>query len=137
MKLKLIQVGEAQGDAISLPDQIWKSMAEESKADRECFWVLHLNTKNMVIEKELISIGTLDSATVHPREVFKSAIVNSSSSIVTVHNHPSGDPAPSRDDLELWKRLVEIGKLVGIPVIDNIIIGMDGFYSQKGAGLLV
>ncbi len=89
MELKILQIREAQGDIYTDPGAIAKSMEMEAKADRECFWVLHLNNRNQVIEKELVSMGILDSSLVHPREVFRKACINSSISLITVHNHPS------------------------------------------------
>ncbi|MCL4426106.1 MAG: DNA repair protein RadC [Firmicutes bacterium] len=103
--------------------------------DREHFEVLLLDTKNQVLAMELISVGTLNSSVVHPREVFKVAIKRSAAGIVLVHNHPSGDPTPSRDDLEVSRRLVEAGRLLGIDVLDHVIIGDNRFLSFKEAGL--
>jgi DNA repair protein RadC len=128
MPLKFLKVKEASGDSICNSRMAANLMAEEAKADRECFWVLHLNTKNRIIEKELVSIGTVNSSLVHPREVFKKAILNGASSIITVHNHPSNDITPSQDDRNIWKRLDETGKIVGIQVLDHIIITPKGEY---------
>ncbi|QHW35467.1 DNA repair protein RadC (plasmid) [Paenibacillus rhizovicinus] len=91
--------------------------------EKEHFVCLFLDTKNHVIAKETISIGTLDAALVHPREVFRAAIRHGSSTIVAVHNHPSGIPTPSQEDIHLTKRLCEAGELVGIGLSDHIIIG--------------
>ena len=128
MELKFLQVKEASGDSIHNSRMAASLMEEEAKADREHFWVLHLNTKNMIIEKELVSIGTVNSSLVHPREVFKKAILNGSATIITVHNHPSGDTSPSRDDRAIWKRLDETGKIMGIQVLDHLIISPSGDY---------
>jgi DNA repair protein RadC len=111
-------------------------MTEEAKADRECFWVLHLNVKNKLIEKELISIGTVSSSLVHPREVFKKAILNGASSMITIHNHPSDDTTPSKDDRVIWKRLDETGKIVGIQVLDHLIISPSGAYFSGKEGII-
>ena len=107
-----------------------------SNLDREQFMILHLDVKNRVIKDELVSVGALTGTIAHPREVFKSAIKESAHSVILVHNHPSGDPEPSEDDLELNKRLAEAGKILGIEVIDHIIIGKAGFLSFKEKGLL-
>ena len=131
MNLKLLRVKEASGENICSPDVVAKTMKEEAKADRECFWILHLNCRNMVIEKELISIGIADSALVHPREVFKKAIVNGAKNIITVHNHPSGSADPSYQDLETWKKLKKCGEILEIPVLDNIIITPSGSYFSE------
>ncbi len=90
---------------------------------REVFATIHLDSKNRLLCVETISIGSLNAAIVHPREVFKSALLSSAAAIVFVHNHPSGDPTPSREDLELTKRLQEAGELLGIRVLDHVIIG--------------
>ena len=92
---------------------------------------MHLNTRNQVLSLEEISKGTLNAAIVHPREVYKAVILRSASGIILAHNHPSGDPAPSRDDLVLTQRLKDAGELIGIPVLDHIIIGHDKYYSLR------
>lgn len=99
-----------------------------SAEDREYIFVLHLNTKNKVIERELVGIGTLDSCLLHPREVFKGAIVKGANSIILVHNHPSGDPTPSEEDFIATKRLKHAGKILGIELLDHVIIGSEGYY---------
>ncbi|MDD5244111.1 MAG: JAB domain-containing protein, partial [Syntrophorhabdaceae bacterium] len=95
-----------------------------------------LNTRNKIIGLSTVSIGTLNASLVHPREVFKDAIRHSASSVVIAHNHPSGDPEPSEEDLKITRRLVESGKILGIEVLDHIIIGKDTFVSLKTKGLL-
>lgn len=104
--------------------------------NKEHFVCLFLNTKNEVTAQETLSIGSLNAAIVHPREVFKPAIQKSSASIICVHNHPSGDPTPSPEDIELTKRLVEAGNIVGIEVLDHLIIGDQKFISLKEQGLM-
>lgn len=101
----------------------------------ERFQALHLNTKNKVLSIETISVGTLDSSLVHPRELFKTAIKNSSAALILVHNHPSGDPYPSKEDLALTRRLKEGGELLGIQVLDHIIIGDNKYISLREEGL--
>ncbi|MBI2045337.1 DNA repair protein RadC [Candidatus Pacearchaeota archaeon] len=96
---------------------------------QENFYVLILSTQNNIIKEELISKGVLDSAIIHPREVFKPAIKNSASKIILVHNHPSGNPNPSQEDLEITKKLIESGKLIDIKVLDHIIIGNGSWWS--------
>src|SRR3712207_6677631 len=100
--------------------------------DRENFVAVLLNTKNEVIGTPLISVGTLSSALVHPREVFKPAI---RASVVLAHNHPSGRAEASREDREVTKRLVEAADILGIEVLDHVIVG-DGYYSMKENGML-
>lgn len=103
---------------------------------KEYFVVLHLNTKNKIIKKDVISIGTLNANIVHPREVFKAALAVSAAHIIVAHNHPSGDPEPSREDIELTKKLIEAGKIIGIDVLDHVIIGDERHYSMKDAGVI-
>ena len=89
----------------------------------EHFYVLILNTQNYIIDEQLVSKGILDASIIHPREVFRPAIRNSASKIVLVHNHPSGDPTPSQEDLEITKKLMDIGEGLGIKVVDSIVLG--------------
>ena len=96
---------------------------------QEFFYCLYLDTKKFLIEKKLLFIGTLNNASVHPREIFKYAYLLSSDSIICIHNHPSGDTLPSKEDIVLTNKLVEIGKILGISVIDHIIIGNNNYYS--------
>lgn len=103
--------------------------------DRENFVAVLLNTKNEVIESPLISVGTLSSSLVHPREVFKPAVRASAASVVLAHNHPSGKVEPSREDREVTRRLVGAAEILGIEVLDHIIVG-DGHFSMKEHGVL-
>jgi len=102
---------------------------------REHFLALLLDTRNQLIKVSEISVGSLDTSVVHPREVFKEAISASAASVIFVHNHPSGDPTASEDDIKLTKRLAEAGEVVGIDVLDHIIIGDKNYLSLKREGL--
>ncbi|MHB1654141.1 MAG: RadC family protein [Desulfitobacteriaceae bacterium] len=105
--------------------------------DREHFVVICLDTKNNVNALNTVSVGTLNSSLVHPREVFKAAILANSNGIILTHNHPSGDPTPSREDVEITKRLVEAGTIMGIEVMDHVVLGDSGRYvSLKERGLM-
>lgn len=104
--------------------------------NKEHFMVLLLNTKNRVISVETISIGSLNSSIVHPREIFNPAIRKSAAAIILAHNHPSGDPTPSREDVEVTKRIVEAGDIIGIKVLDHIIVGDGSYLSFKEQGLI-
>jgi len=129
---QFLQIKEAKGNSLNSPELVAKSMIQEGKIDREAFWVLHLNTKYRLIERELVSLGILDRSLIHPREVFKKAILNSSQAIITVHNHPGADPSPTQDDKEIWQRLKKVGEIIGIEVLDNLIITPNGkFYSER------
>lgn len=111
-------------------------MGDLRNLDREYFLVLLLNTKNQVLAKETVSIGTLSSSMVHPRELFKVAVRRSAAAVILAHNHPSGDPTPSQEDITITKRLIEAGEILGIDVLDHIIIGDNRFTSLKSKGLI-
>jgi DNA repair protein RadC len=101
--------------------------------EREHFWVIALNTVNKVKFVELVSLGTLNSSQVHPREVFRRAIIFGAFSIIIGHNHPSGNCQPSAEDVNLTKQLKEAGRIVGIQVLDHVIIGEENFsFKEKG-----
>ena len=120
--------------SIRSPEDCATYMMEEMRfLQQEHFVCLYLNTKNQVIHRQTIFIGSLNSSIVHPREVFK-AFRRAAASIICLHNHPSGDPAPSREDIEVTKRLVECGRIIGIEVLDHIIIGDHKFVSLKEKG---
>jgi len=111
-------------------------MEEMRLLDREHFRALYLDRKLKLLAIEPIAIGGLSSAMVHPREVFKPAVQRSAASIILVHNHPSGDPTPSAEDIELTRRLKEAGQIMGIDIIDHIVIGDNRYASLNNMGLL-
>ena len=130
---------------IKISDQKYNSSEEVArsefaenllKSDREKFICLHLNIKNRIISFEVVSTGSLTSSIVHPREVYKGAILSNSASVIFMHNHPSGDPEPSIDDIEITNRLEKAGAILGINVLDHIIVGRDGFYSFRQHNLI-
>ncbi|KKL98444.1 hypothetical protein LCGC14_1824380, partial [marine sediment metagenome] len=98
--------------------------------------VLYLNAKSQLVHKETISIGTLNANLVHPREVFEPALKHSAANIMVAHNHPSGDPKPSEDDLEITKRLVKAGKMMGIELLDHVIVSKNSHFSFKEKQLI-
>lgn len=100
-----------------------------AQLDREHFVVLHLDGKNSIIAKETVSIGSLNQAIVHPREVFKAAVHNGSAALILIHNHPSGDPTPSPEDRGITQRLRAAGEIIGIKVLDHIVIGDRSYHS--------
>ncbi|MFS0636287.1 DNA repair protein RadC [Mesobacillus foraminis] len=101
---------------------------------QEHFVCLYLNTKNQVIHRQTIFIGSLNASIVHPREVFREAVRRAAASVICAHNHPSGDASPSREDIEVTKRLVECGKMIGIELLDHLIIGDNKYVSLKEKG---
>ena len=125
---------------INSPDTLHKIgkqiLNEYIEEDREAFAVVLLDTKLKPIGHYVVSTGTLNQSLVHPREVFKKAIVASAYSIMLLHNHPSGDPNPSNEDKLITQRLVEVGKIVGIEVLDHLIVGRGNFYSFREKGNL-
>ena len=119
-------------DVASLAREVLEmhEMAEEN------FIVLCLNTKNKIAGVHTVSIGSLNASIVHPREVFKAAMLNNANGIICLHNHPSGDPEPSREDIEITHRLANAGNILGINVLDHIIIGDGRYISLKEQGLM-
>ena len=103
---------------------------------KEHFAVMLLNTKNHIIGLRDISIGSLCASVVHPREVFRETVIHAAASIILIHNHPSGDPSPSREDISVTARLVKAGRIFDIPVLDHIILGNNRWVSMKEKGLL-
>src|ERR1051326_3303713 len=119
------------------PDDVCAVVGRElQREQREHFLVLLLNARHEVLAKETVSIGSLNASIVHPREVFKPAVLISAASIVLVHNHPSGDPEPSEEDVSITKRLVQAGELLGIGVLDHVIVASRGTVSFRSRQLL-
>jgi len=117
------------------PEKVYRLIKSKLKDyHKEHFYIIALNSRNHSIAE--VSVGSLNASVVHPREVFAEAIKNKAASVVFVHNHPSGDPEPSEDDLLLTKKLVESGKILGIEVADHIIIAKDNFFSFKNKGII-
>ncbi|MGP8337695.1 MAG: RadC family protein [Methanosarcinaceae archaeon] len=112
---------------------LYPKMREQKK---EKLTALYLDTKNHILREEVVSIGTLNANIVHPREIFKSALLESSASVILAHNHPSGDPTPSKEDIAVTEKLVECGKLLGIDVLDHVIVGDGRYVSLKDEGLI-
>jgi len=104
--------------------------------DREHFRAILLNTRHQVLGMTSVAVGGLDSAPIHPREVFKEAVRHSAAAVVLVHNHPSGNPEPSGDDVRITIRLRDAGRVVGIEVLDHVIIGDGRFTSLRERGIL-
>ncbi|MFI5372973.1 MAG: RadC family protein, partial [Candidatus Eisenbacteria bacterium] len=122
--------------AIRGPDDVLAQVRDLVRARREHFVVLLLNARHELQVRETVSIGSLNASIVHPREVFLPAITHSAASVILVHNHPSGDPEPSEEDLGITRRLVEVGELVGIGVLDHVIVAERGVVSLRARELL-
>ena len=117
------------------PEKVYRLIKSKLKDyHKEHFYIIAINSRNHSIAE--VSVGSLNASVVHPREVFAEAIKNKAASVILAHNHPSGDPEPSEDDLLITKRLVESGKILGIEVVDHIIVAKDNFFSFKNKGLI-
>jgi len=128
---------EEERPVIKTPHDVARLITPELRdLKQEHFILLCLDARKRLIKKETVFIGSLDASTIHPREIFKTAAVESAAAIIFVHNHPSGDPAASEDDVLITKELAAAGKLLGIEVVDHIIIGSNEFMSFREAGLL-
>ncbi|MBI5222360.1 MAG: DNA repair protein RadC [Candidatus Magasanikbacteria bacterium] len=113
-----------------------KELSHIRENKKENFIALYLDARNRLIYKETVSVGTLNSSIVHPREVFEPAIRHFAAQIILAHNHPSGDPEPSEDDLVITRRLIEAGKIMGVEITDHVIVGKNSFISFKEKRLL-
>lgn len=123
------------GECVSSPKEVAQELAFIANEEQEHLVVLILDTKNNIKKTVVATKGTINSSMVHPREVFKIAIRESASSIIIGHNHPSGDTTPSREDIEVTKRLSEVGKTIGIELLDHVIVGSKGYRSLKEMGI--
>ncbi len=141
MKLREIEVRYKATPAsidkrrIETPDDVFALFRDLQSEAKEKVMCLSLNCKNVVLAFEVVSIGTVKSCLTHPREVFRSAIIQNAASIILVHNHPSGDLSPSRDDVEITKQMQKAGEILGIELADHIIVG-DGFVSMRELGVI-
>jgi DNA repair protein RadC len=119
-----------KGGKITDPKEVYAHFIDRlDLLTEEAFFALLLDTKGKLLREELISKGSLNESIVHPREAFRSAVREGAAAILFVHNHPSGDPAPSREDVELTKRLLSASELMGITLVDHVIVARDGYYS--------
>ncbi|OVE76756.1 hypothetical protein BVX97_00465 [bacterium E08(2017)] len=128
--IQLPLVKESSREPIRTPDDCYRLCQDLAELAQESFQVLCLNAKSRLICREMITLGILDASLVHPREVFRGAILNGASAVVLVHNHPSGDPSPSTDDIRITKQLIEAGRIIDIKVLDHVIVG-DRFVSMR------
>ncbi len=124
-----------RGSEVNGPQDVARVLTEDMRyLDRECFKIVLLNTKNRVLGIEVVSVGGLNSSVVHPREIFKICVRRSAAAVILAHNHPSGDPTPSREDIEVTERIISAGTLMGIDVLDHLIIGDDCYVSLREQG---
>jgi DNA repair protein RadC len=118
------------------PETIFELTADIRRSNREHFVGFYLNSRNQVLRREIISIGSLNASIVHPREVFIPALAVSAASLILAHNHPSGDPSPSEEDLAITRRITESGRLLGIELLDHVVVARDAYTSFKERRLL-
>jgi DNA repair protein RadC len=132
-----LSMSDAKVEIIHGPEDVARfAMPRYCHETKEHFAVLLLNTKNHILAMPEISKGSLTASVVHPREVFEAAVRHAAASMILLHNHPSGDPSPSREDIAVTRRLVQAGEIMDIPVLDHIIIGNNSFASLKEKGLM-
>ena len=122
-------IGPAPGIELSRPDDVVPLLYEWCHARREHFVGFYLNARNQLLARILVSVGSLSASIVHPREVFLPVIRESAAAVIFVHNHPSGDPTPSREDIDITRRLRDVGELMGVRVLDHIVIGRGRYVS--------
>ena len=128
---------QIEKDIIKKPEQVFEVVKNFlGEVDREYLIVIVLDVKNKINSISVASVGTLNSSIVHPREVFKTAILANGASIILAHNHPSGDTSPSKDDINITTRIKECGVLMGIELLDHVILGDEKFISLKNEGIL-
>jgi DNA repair protein RadC len=123
------------GDRYTEPSPVFDTFRFLQRETKEYFIALHLDGKNRILCIDMISVGSLNQSIVHPRETLKNSLLSSAAAIILIHNHPTGDPAPSSEDISITKRLSEAGEIIGIKVLDHIIIG-ETFFSFTERGLM-
>ncbi len=128
--------GNKKTKLIIKPKDILMLMRDEAIKKKEYFVVFYLNVRNQMIQKEIISIGSLSASIAHPREVFEPAVRHHAGHIILAHNHPSGDCVPSQEDLQTTRRLIKAGEILGIEVIDHIVVTRDDYFSMKEKGMM-
>lgn len=136
LRIGLVREAPVNGPRLGSAADVSREFRALANLDREAFVVLHFDQKNRTTGLHVVSIGSLSASLVHPREVFKAAILSNAACILVMHNHPSGDPTPSREDREITTRLKSAGETLGIPLLDHVVIASDGYRSFSESGLL-
>ena len=138
--IQLPLIRESRKERIRTPEDVARLCSDIRDLAQETFQVLLMNAKNNLINRVMATVGIVDASLVHAREVFRQAVMENAAGVVLVHNHPSGDPTPSAEDVRITKQIVEAGKILGILVTDHVIIGREsestrGFLSMREQGL--
>jgi len=118
------------------PKDVWDELKDIRDHKKEHFVIFFLDSRNQEIKREIVSVGSLNTSLVHPREVFEPAVRHLAAQVIIAHNHPAGDPSPSQEDSDITKQLVNAGKILGIEIIDHVIVTKDKFLSMKQKGIL-
>lgn len=134
LSFRLRQSPQQDIPSIRSPQDVYQLMSDLQFLKVEQFWAIYLNTKNRIIHKEMITQGTINSTVITPREVFSIGVKTLAASVILCHNHPTGQSEPSREDIEVTKRMKDAGKTLAIEVLDHVIIGSGNFYSLKEKG---
>ena len=132
---RVLNQGMGIEPSITSPVDVLNELRHIKDAKREYFVAVYLNARNQTLKTEVISVGSLNASLVHPREVFAPAVGISAASVILGHNHPSGDVTPSREDIDLTRRMVQAGEIMGIEVVDHLIVGSERFISMKEANV--
>ena len=114
---------------ITASKTVYRELRDIKNWEKEVFVAFYLDTRNKIISREIVSIGILNASIIHPREVFRTAIIRNANSVIIAHNHPSGSLEPSDEDVEITQQLKEAGKIIGIKLLDHLIVTKDGYYS--------
>jgi DNA repair protein RadC len=137
VRVMIVREGRPTEAELSSPQAVFKFMKRKCRRlDREHFWRIDLDARSRVLGYEVVSVGTISASLVHPREVFKGAILNNAAAIIIAHNHPSQDVSPSAEDKEATRRIQRAGELLGIPLLDHMVLADERFYSFKETGML-
>ncbi|MDE2039595.1 MAG: DNA repair protein RadC [Elusimicrobia bacterium] len=137
IRVMIVREGRPAEAEISSPQAVFKFMKPKCRRlDREHFWRIDVDARSRVLGYEVVSVGTISASLVHPREVFKGAILNNAAAVIVAHNHPSGDTTPSAEDKEATRRIQRAGELLGIPLLDHMVLADGSFFSFKDHGLM-
>lgn len=137
VRVMIVREGRPTAAEVSSPQAVFAFMKRKCrKLDREHFWRIDVDARSRVLGYEVVSVGTISASLVHPREVFKGAILNNAAAIIIAHNHPSQETTPSPEDKEVTRRLQRAGELLGIPLLDHMVLADSNFFSFKERGVL-